>query len=160
REKIVVLTGGGLGTMEAANRGALEAGGRSVGINLELGDMEKKNKYVKESICLHYLFVRRVMLAHAGQAYVFFPGGFGTLDEFFEIATLVVTRKILRRIPIILVGRDYWHSLREWLDKVAVKRYRTISGKEFSFWKVVADEKEAFEALKHIPFPIPRHESV
>ena len=160
KEKIVVLTGGGPGIMEAANRGAFEAGGRSIGINLELGDREKKNKYVKESAYFHYLFVRRVMLAHAGQAYVFFPGGFGTLDEFFEIATLVVTRKILHRIPIILVGKDYWYSLREWLQKVAVEHYQTIPEKEFYFWKIVADEKEAFNALRHIPFPILRHESV
>ncbi len=160
KEKIVVLTGGGPGTMEAANRGAAEVGGRSVGINLELGEMEKRNKYVKESICLHYLFVRRVMLAHAAQAYVFFPGGFGTLDEFSEIATLVVTRKILHRIPIILVGREYWQSLREWLEEMAVKKHHAINPKDFFFWKIVDDEKEAFQALKHIPFPSPRHESV
>ncbi|MDP3093810.1 MAG: TIGR00730 family Rossman fold protein [bacterium] len=160
KENIVVLTGGGPGAMEAANRGAAEAGGRSVGINLELGKSEQKNGYVKESICLHYLFVRRVMLAHAAQAYVFFPGGFGTLDEFFEIATLVVTKKIYQQIPIVLIGRSYWDSLKKWLERVPMERHRAIFRKEFFFWKVVDDEKQAFEILKKIPARFARHESV
>jgi len=160
KEKIVVLTGGGPGTMEAANRGASEAGGRSIGIKLELGKQEQRNPYVKESLCFHYLFVRRVMLAHAAQAYVFFPGGFGTLDEFFEIVTLVVTEKIYRQIPIILIGKDYWNSLRKWLEKVVIKKHQAIFKKEFFFWKVVNDEKQAFEILKKIPSRFVRYESV
>ncbi|MBI4359428.1 MAG: TIGR00730 family Rossman fold protein [Candidatus Nealsonbacteria bacterium] len=160
KEKIVVLTGGGPGAMEAANRGAFEAGGQSVGINLELGRQEQRNSYVKESICLHYLFVRRVMLAHASQAYVFFPGGFGTLDEFFEIATLVVTEKIYRQIPIVLMGRDYWNSLKKWLKRMPMEKHRAILKSEFFFWRVVDNEKQALAILKKIPSCFVRHESV
>ncbi len=160
KEGIVVLTGGGPGIMEAANRGAKEANGRSIGINLEMGNQEQRNPYVKEGICLHYLFVRRVMLAHAAQAYVFFPGGFGTLDEFFEIVTLVVTEKIYQKIPIILIGKDYWGSLKAWLERVPMKKYQAVYEKEFFFWKVVDDEKQALEILKKIPPRFARHESV
>ncbi|MBU4512808.1 TIGR00730 family Rossman fold protein [Patescibacteria group bacterium] len=160
KENIVVLTGGGPGTMEAANRGATEAGGRSIGINLELGDQEERNIYAKESICFHYLFVRRVMLAHAAQAYVFFPGGFGTLDEFFEIATLIVTEKIYNKIPIVLVGRDYWSSLKKWMEQVPMKKNQAISKEQLFFWKIVDNEKQAFEILKKIPAHFARHESI
>jgi len=160
KENIVVLTGGGPGTMEAANRGASEAGGRSVGINLELGKQEQRNPYVKEKLCFHYLFIRRVMLAYAAQAYVFFPGGFGTLDEFFEIAALVVTEKINQKIPIILIGRDYWGSLKKWMEEMPLKKHRAIFKHEFFFWKIVDDEKQAFEILKKIPTCFERHESV
>lgn len=160
KENIVVLTGGGPGAMEAANRGALEGGGRSVGINLELGKQEQRNPYVNERLCFHYLFIRRVMLAHAAQAYVFFPGGYGTLDEFFEIATLIVTEKIYQKIPIILIGRDYWDSLKKWMERVPLKKHRAISKHEFFFWKIVDDEKQAFEILKKIPACFARHESV
>jgi len=160
KENIVVLTGGGPGAMEAANRGAFEAGGRSVGINLELGKQEQRNPYVKEKFCFHYLFIRRVMLAHAAQAYVFFPGGFGTLDEFFEIATLIVTEKIYRKIPIILIGKDYWGSLKEWMTEMPLKKHQAIFEKDFFFWKIVDNEKQAFEILKKIPACFARHESV
>lgn len=160
KENIVVLTGGGPGTMEAANRGATEAGGRSVGINLELGNQEQRNIYVKESLCLHYLFVRRVMLAHAAQAYVFFPGGYGTLDEFFEIATLIVTEKIYHQIPIILIGREYWSSLKRWMEKIPLKANHAIFKNQLFFWKIVDNEKQAFEILKKIPAHFARHESI
>lgn len=160
KENIVVLTGGGPGAMEAANRGAFEAGGRSVGINLELGNQEQRNPYVKEKLCFHYLFIRRVMLAHAAQAYVFFPGGFGTLDEFFEIATLVVTEKIYQKIPIILVGEDYWSSLKKWMERMPLKKHRAIFEQDFFFWKIVDDEEQALKILKKIPTCFSRHESV
>ena len=160
KENIVVLTGGGPGTMEAANRGAFEVGGRSVGINLELSKQEQRNAYVKEKLCFHYLFIRRVMLAHAAQAYVFFPGGYGTLDEFFEIATLVVTKKIYRKIPIILIGREYWSSLKKWMTETPLKKHQAIFEKDFFFWKIVDNEKQAFEILKKIPVSFARHESV
>lgn len=158
---MVVLTGGGPGIMEAANRGALEAGGRSLGLNLEFPHKdEQKNKYVKESVNFHYLFVRRMMLAHAAQAYVFFPGGFGTLDEFFEIGALITTKKLHYDIPVVLVGRDYWQSLKRWLEAFPMKKYQAISRQDFSFWKIVDNEKEAFELLKDISPYCPRHESV
>ena len=160
KQGMVVLTGGGPGIMAAANRGALEAGGRSLGLNLELPNGEQRNKYVKESVNFHYLFIRRMMLAHAAQAYVFFPGGFGTLDEFFEISTLITTKKLHYAIPVVLVGRDYWQSLKQWLEAFPMKKYQAISAKEFSFWKIVDNEKEAFELLKDISPYYFRHESV
>jgi len=160
KENIVVLTGGGPGTMEAANKGAFETGGRSIGLNLELGKREQKNHFLNDSICFHYLFVRRLMLAHAAQAYVFFPGGFGTLDEFFEIVTLVVTRKINQQMPIILIGKEYWNSLRKWLEDMPLEKHQAIFEEEFFFWKVVDNEKQAFEILKKIPNRFARHESV
>lgn len=160
KEGITVLTGGGPGIMEAANRGALEAGGRSVGINLKFLSGEEKNKYIKESVGFYYLFVRRVMLAHAAQGYVFFPGGFGTLDEFFEISTLVSTKKLHYEIPVVLVGKDYWSSLKSWIEKVPIKKYQTLSKQGLSFWKIADSPKEAIELLKNIAPHYPRHESV
>lgn len=161
RQGITVLTGGGPGIMEAANRGAKEGGGRSFGITLEFPNVEQRNAYMAKSIELHYLFVRRVLLAHAAQAYVFFPGGFGTLDEFFEISTLISTRKLHHQIPVVLFGQDYWGSLRRWLEEVPMRRYRTVLKKQFAFWRIINDEKAARKILTRIsPALSPRHESV
>jgi hypothetical protein len=122
QDGIVVATGGGPGTMEATNLGAFEAGGQSVGINIYLNNKERRNDYVTESIGFHYFFARKVILAHIAQAYVYFPGGFGTLDEFFEISTLVATNKIDEELPIVLFGKTtFWESLLGW------KKFRVVS---------------------------------
>ncbi len=156
-----IVTGGGPGIMEAANRGALEAGGKSVGLCIEIPDLqEKANPYVKDKITFHYFFVRKVMLAHVAQAYVYFPGGFGTLDEFFEISNLVVTKKLHKDVPIVLVDQDYWLSLRSWLDRVLADRFKTLYEKSLRIWKIVDKAEEALEIIKEVPVYLPRHDCV
>lgn len=139
------ITGGGPGIMEAVNRGAAEAGGRSLGFNIML-EKEHKNRYVQESVRFYYLFVRKVMLASAGYAYVFFPGGFGTLDEFFEISTLIHTHKLHEDIPVILFGKEYWFPLLEYLEKTVADRYYGFNKEDFRIWTVMdtIDDTVAF----------------
>jgi hypothetical protein len=109
-----VMTGGGPGIMEAANRGAREAGGRSIGCNIQLPAEQKPNAYLDHWITFRHFFVRKVMLVKYSYAFVALPGGFGTLDEIFETATLVQTRK-MRDFPLVLVGRDFWRPLMDFL---------------------------------------------
>ncbi|OGL92108.1 Rossman fold protein, TIGR00730 family [Candidatus Uhrbacteria bacterium RIFCSPLOWO2_12_FULL_47_10] len=142
-----VVTGGGPGIMEAANRGAVESGAESVGINIQLPKEQRVNKYVKRGIGFHYFFTRRVMLSASAQAYIFFPGGFGTLDEFFELVTLIQTKK-MERIPIILVGRDYWGTLFQWMEDWVLKTHHAISAEDLKICKLVSSVEEAFEIIK------------
>ncbi len=114
REEFAVITGGGPGVMEAANRGAMEAGGVSVGCNIELPHEQYANPYTTISLDFRYFFVRKTMFVKYSEAFVVFPGGFGTLDELFEAVTLVQTGKI-HRFPVVLYGADYWAGLVDWL---------------------------------------------
>jgi len=120
-----VMTGGGPGIMEAANRGAHEAGGRSLGCNIELEMEQHHNAYVDKTITFKYFFVRKVMLVKYSYAFIALPGGFGTLDELFETTTLIQTKKI-RDFPLILMGRDYWQPLLDFMQQVMLAE-RTIS---------------------------------
>jgi uncharacterized protein (TIGR00730 family) len=114
-----VITGGGPGLMEAANKGALEAGGTSVGLTIDLPEEQPSNKYHTIGLHFHHFFVRKVMLVKYATAFVLLPGGFGTLDELFETVTLIRTQKI-RPFPVFLAGRDYWEGLYAWLSNQTV----------------------------------------
>ncbi|KFA93153.1 hypothetical protein Q664_10675 [Archangium violaceum Cb vi76] len=114
RQGFTVMTGGGPGIMEAANRGAREAGGRSVGCNIQLPHEEKPNAYLDTFVEFRYFFIRKLMLVKYSYAFVAFPGGFGTMDEIFETAVLIQTGKI-RGFPLVLMGRDYWQPLLDFL---------------------------------------------
>jgi uncharacterized protein (TIGR00730 family) len=114
RAGFTVLTGGGPGLMEAANRGARDAGGRSVGCNIELPQEQKPNPYLDRWITFRHFFVRKLMLVKYSYAFIAMPGGFGTLDEIFEVATLIQTQKI-KQFPLVLIGRVFWHPLTDFL---------------------------------------------
>jgi len=142
------VTGGGPGVMEAANRGADEADGISVGINIQLPMEQRINPYVTKSRGFYYFFTRKVILAASAQAYVYFPGGFGTMDELFEILTLIQTGKS-EKIPVVLVGHDYWNGLKSWIAKAMSEQYKTINPDDVEIFKIVDTAEEAFELIKN-----------
>ena len=133
--------------MEAGNRGANEGGGQSIGLDIELPTEQRRNKYVTRGIGFHYFFTRKVMLTASAQAYVFFPGGFGTLDELFEMVTLVQTEK-MERVPIICVGSDYWEPLDAWVMSTLKEKYKTINDADLGIYKIVNSAEEAAEIVK------------
>ena len=110
-----VMTGAGPGIMEAANRGAFDKGGKSIGLNIELPNKHKPNQYVDKLLNFRYFFIRKVMFVKYSTALVILPGGFGTLDEFSEVITLIQTKKIIK-IPVVLVGKDYYSGLINWFE--------------------------------------------
>ena len=140
-----VITGGGPGLMEAANRGALEAGGVSVGLNIELPFEQKGNAFTTISINFRYFFVRKTMFVKYSNGFVIFPGGFGTMDELFEALTLVQTRKI-KQFPIVLFGSDYWAGLLDWIE-VDPARSGAISRDDLNLLVVTDSIEEARDIL-------------
>jgi uncharacterized protein (TIGR00730 family) len=145
-----IITGGGPGIMEAANKGAHEAGGLSIGCNIELPFEQEANKYQDISLKFHYFFVRKMLFVKYSIGYVIFPGGYGTLDELFEALTLSQTNKI-EHFPIILYGSDFWKDICKWIDEVLLEKHSTISPEDKKLYKVVNDPQEAVDyALKVI----------
>jgi uncharacterized protein (TIGR00730 family) len=146
---LAVITGGGPGIMEAANRGAAEGKGRSVGLNIRLPMEQKPNPYQNVPIEFRYFFARKVCFVKYSAAFVFMPGGYGTLDEFFEVATLVQTHRIIR-FPMILFGRDYWSGLLSWI-KTTLDQRGMISPGDMDLMSMTDDPREAVEiVLEHL----------
>jgi len=141
-----VITGGGPGIMEAANKGARNAGGYSVGLNIRLPMEQEPNPYANIKLDFRYFFVRKVMLAKYSVAFVFFPGGFGTMDEMFEILTLVQTRKI-RPVPIVLVDKQFWKPLINWFTKTLIPENK-ISQQDLEIFKVLDEPEEIVNYIK------------
>ncbi|MEA1970935.1 MAG: TIGR00730 family Rossman fold protein [Thermodesulfobacteriota bacterium] len=144
-EGFSVITGGGPGIMEAANRGASEAGARSVGMNIQLPFEQKPNSYANINIAYKYFFVRKVMFVKYAMAYVILPGGFGTIDELFEALTLIQTKRI-RSFPVVLMGSEYWGGLMDWMRKTMLPEGK-ISEEDLDFIQVI-DEPD--KVVRHI----------
>ena len=144
----VVVTGGGPGIMEGANRGAAEGGGESIGLNIQLPKEQRINPYVNRALGFHYFFTRKLMLTYSAEAYVYFPGGFGTLDEFFEIVTLIQTRKIAAHLPIILVGKEYWGPFSTWIKKELYEKYDAIDKRDMNIYTLVDSAEEAMAIIR------------
>jgi len=143
-----VITGGGGGIMEAANKGAAEAGGKSVGLNIRLPFEQKPNPYATVQMEFNYFFIRKVMFIKYASAYVVMPGGFGTLDELFEVMTLVQTRRI-RPFPIIMVGSDHWTGLLDWIRERLLAE-ALISPKDMDIIQVLDDPETIVDTVRKI----------
>ena len=141
RKGYAVISGGGPGIMEAANRGARRGKGLSIGLNIELPGEQRPNRYQEKSLHFRHFFARKVMFVKYAAGYVIMPGGFGTLDEFFESLTLIQTRKI-RRFPVVLMGERYWEGLLQWM-RTSMIRERTISRSDLDLFYLTDDPARA-----------------
>lgn len=148
QEGFGIITGGGPGIMEAGNKGAHNEAGKSVGLNIELPFEQSHNIFIDQDklINFNYFFVRKVMLVKYAQAFVFMPGGFGTLDELFEALTLIQTHKI-ERVPIVLMGKSYWKGLMAWIESTMLQKEANISEEDMELF-FITDDVEA--AVSHI----------
>lgn len=145
REGFAVITGGGPGLMEAANRGAFEAGGLSIGCNIELPFEQGANRYLTRSLTFRYFFVRKMMFVKYSLGFIIFPGGFGTLDELFEALTLIQTRKI-RNFPVVLFGSEYWSGLLNWIRDVALKEGK-VSEQDLKLLHITDSPEEVVQVM-------------
>lgn len=146
-----IVTGGGPGIMQAGNQGASEAGGVSIGLNIKLPSEQRINPFVKQSSAFHYFFVRKLMMSYAARAYVFFPGGLGTLDEAFEILTLIQTKKISNTIPVVLVGKEFWDPIQDWIREEMLNKLQAIDAEDLNLYTIVDTAQEAFDIVKKAP---------
>jgi uncharacterized protein (TIGR00730 family) len=142
-----VVTGGGPGIMEAANKGANLGGGESIGLNIQLPFEQRINKYVKHGMGFHFFFTRKVMLTSPSQAFVAFPGGFGTIDEVMEVLTLMQTHK-MQPVPMILVGGKFWGALRKFIEEQMLKEHNAIRETDMDLFHIVDSAAEAMKILK------------
>ncbi len=143
---LAVITGGGPGIMEAANKGAFEAGGTSIGLNIWLPKEQMANPFQTIELDFHYFFIRKVMFVKYAVAFACFPGGYGTLDEFFESITLIQTQKV-RPMKIVLIGSDYWRPLTEWIQKTLRDEFKVISPGDDQLFTLTDDIDEALEMI-------------
>ena len=145
-----IITGGGPGVMEAANRGAHDAGGDSVGLNIDLPHEQESNPYIDPDKLFNYnyFFVRKVMLVRYAQAFVLMPGGFGTMDELFESLTLIQTKKIAK-VPVILVGEGYWSGLMSWLKETLLEQNHFISPEDLDLFSCTDDPEEIVDIINN-----------
>ena len=163
KEDFDIITGGGPGIMQAGNQGAHEVHkhngvavenedqvGDSIGLNIKLPFEQRINPYVDKAVAFHYFFVRKVMLSYYARAYVYFPGGFGTLDEAFELLTLIQTKKI-PQIPVVMVGKDFWTHIDTLARDVLLQEYEAIDEKDLAIYRIVDTAEEAFELIKKAP---------
>jgi len=146
-KQFAVITGGGPGIMEAANRGAFDAGGRSVGLNISLPLEQVPNPYQTDELNFRYFFVRKVMFVKYACAFINFPGGFGTMDEFFESMTLIQTLKI-EPFPVICIGHEFWDGLVDWLRSVMLEKYENIAEEDMQRFRVTDDVEEAVRIVR------------
>jgi len=142
-----VITGGGPGIMEAANKGATMAGGNSIGINIELPTEQKPNPYIKTLFSCRYFFTRKVMFVKYTKGFIIFPGGFGTLDEFTEAITLIQTQRI-HKFPVVLIDTSYWAGLINWLENILLKR-GYIDKNDLKIFRVVNEPKQAVKIIEN-----------
>lgn len=148
KNKYGVITGGGPGIMEAGNKGAKRGGGKSVGLNIELPFEQVSNDYVDNDKCINfdYFFVRKVMFIKYAQGFIVLPGGYGTLDEMFEALTLIQTEKS-GKFPVILVGKDFWSGLIEWIKNTLLKEENNISPEDLDLITIVDSPEEAVDCI-------------
>lgn len=146
KEGYAIITGAGPGIMEAGNKGATKAKGKSIGLNIDLPFEQKPNRYVQELINFHYFFCRKVMFVKYATAFVIFPGGFGTLDEFFESITLIQTRR-MGKFPVVLYGSKYWGGLIDWLKKSVLKE-KNIDSEDMDIFQIVDSPEDVIKIIK------------
>ncbi|MFH1472900.1 MAG: TIGR00730 family Rossman fold protein [bacterium] len=147
-----VLTGGSSGIMEAANRGAYEAKGDSIGLQIKLPKEQATNKYLTKEISFHHFYMRKVYLSFAAEAYIFYPGGYGTLDEFFEIITLIQTKKI-ESVPVICIGSEYWHKIKKLIEEEILSR-KNIAPEDLNTFTIIDSHDEILDMIKKAPVRI------
>jgi uncharacterized protein (TIGR00730 family) len=147
KNKLAVITGGGPGIMEAANKGAAQAKGRSVGLNIELPHEQSGNRFANIPIHFHYFFARKVCFVKYSLGFVYMPGGFGTLDEFFEVLTLIQTQRI-PQFPIILFGKEHWRGLLSWLKSTLLNGHQYISPGDLELITVTDDVDEVIKIIR------------
>lgn len=149
-QQLAIVTGGGPGIMEAANRGAAEAGGVSAALRIDLSTGEGHNTYANRSLDFHYFFARKLALTFAASMYIFFPGGYGTMDEFFEIITLIQTNKI-QHIPVVCIGASYWEPLERFMDYYMLRSDAYIAPRDLGLFTITDNFDAVMEIAARLP---------